>query len=203
MPSDRAARWPICGSAACASSGAVDREIRHAHGKSWFGSSTRRCGGLERRSFGEASERGDFPAFHPGFAASLRAGRRRCVCGAFRTEVIIFAAAASNMPVRSRDLRRFDASRLHAAQRSRAVAARALNLDALKTYKKMQGQDSRKTRWSGPSRITTAPLRQTRRKAFPDDRQAQGKERVRSIGARVRSRREAMRRQPSERSIGL
>lgn len=42
-----------------------------------------------------------------------------------------------------------------------------------------------------------------RRRAFPDDRQVQGKTRVRSIGVRIRSHREAMRHQPSEWSIGL
>lgn len=36
-----------------------------------------------------------------------------------------------------------------------------------------------------------APLRQARRRAFPDDRQVQGKTRVRSIGVRVRSHRKA------------
>jgi len=41
------------------------------------------------------------------------------------------------------------------------------------------------------------------RKAFPDDRQVQGKTRVRSIGVRVRSRQEAKRHQPSEWSIGV
>jgi len=42
-----------------------------------------------------------------------------------------------------------------------------------------------------------------RRKAFPDDRQVQGKKYARSIGVRVRSHRDAVRHQPSEWSIGV
>lgn len=42
-----------------------------------------------------------------------------------------------------------------------------------------------------------------RRRAFPDDRQVQGKTRVRSFGARVRSHQKALRPQPSEWSIGV
>ena len=41
------------------------------------------------------------------------------------------------------------------------------------------------------------------RRAFPDDRQVQGKTRVGSIGVRVRSHRKALRHQPSEWSIGV
>lgn len=41
------------------------------------------------------------------------------------------------------------------------------------------------------------------RKAFPDDRQVQGKTHIGSIGVRVRSHREAMQHQPSEWSIGV
>ncbi|WVX49604.1 hypothetical protein ROLI_026990 [Roseobacter fucihabitans] len=41
------------------------------------------------------------------------------------------------------------------------------------------------------------------RKAFPDDRQVQGKTQVRSIGVRVRSHQEAKRYQPNEWSIGV
>lgn len=42
-----------------------------------------------------------------------------------------------------------------------------------------------------------------RRRAFPDDRQVQGRTHVGSIGVRVRSHREALRHQPSEWSIGV
>jgi hypothetical protein len=41
------------------------------------------------------------------------------------------------------------------------------------------------------------------RRAFPDDRQVQGKTHVGSIGVRVRSRRKALRHQSSEWSIGV
>lgn len=42
-----------------------------------------------------------------------------------------------------------------------------------------------------------------RRRAFPDDRQVQGKTRAGSIGVRIRSHREAMRHQLSKWSIGV
>lgn len=42
-----------------------------------------------------------------------------------------------------------------------------------------------------------------RRRAFPDDRQVQGKTHLGSIGMRVKSHREALRHQPSKWSIGV